>query len=356
MEQTPLFQLNLMIWLTWPARPAGIVRPVFREDGFTLRGIGLTFELPLEIRARAGAGNVPFKERPGPDLLLDHRQRRLLLPIECKVSSFGPDVPPKSKKHQARQAAALLSATGPYLADYLGLPVPMDWWAYVLYAVSGNQETTMQTTLEHLNTQLQSAHIEPTSAGALGIYIRDDGIYLTPAPGASVPVTALQAAPSGGVRVMELEEDEDPRPLYLLPWDPSIGPADEYERRVLEERVRVALTSLIGSRLDASTFEVSLDEILQAAVEVWEIWHDPKATAGFRNAVRRYVRQVLAQLRKMDVDIQVHQNTFTFVQVTPQVARTVRRYLISAAFRRGEIDLWRETVQLDFSSLADGWG
>ncbi len=46
---------------------------------------------------------------------------------------------------------------------------------------------------------------------------------------------------------------------------------------------------------------------------------------------------------------------FTFVQITPQVAQTVRRYLISTAFRRGEIDLWSEAVQLDFSSLAEGW-
>jgi len=355
MEQTPLFQLNLMIWLTWPAPPAGGMRPIFREDGFALRGVGPAFELRLEIRARAGAASLPFKERPGPDLLLYHHQRRLFLPMECKVSSFGPDVPPGNKKHQARQAAALLSATGPYLADYFGLLAPTDWRAYLLYAVSGNQEAAMQATLGRLSTQLQTARIDPTPAGALGIHVREDGIYLQPAPAASVPVTALQAAPPGGVRVMELEGGEDPRLLYLIPWDPSIGPADEYERRVLEERVRSALTSLVGSRLDAPAFEVSLDEILQAAVEVWEVWRDRQATAGFRNAVRVYVRRVLAQLRKRGVNIQVHQNTFAFVQVTPQLAQAVRRYLLSAAFRRGEIDLWSEAVQLDFSSLADGW-
>ena len=143
--------------------------------------------------------------------------------------------------------------------------------------------------------------------------------------------------------------------LYLLPWDPSIGPPDEHERRVLEERVRSALTSLIGSRLDAPTFEVSLDEILQAAVEVWEVWRDRQAATGFRNAVRVYVKQVLAQLRKMDVEVQIRRSTFIFVQVTPQVAQMVRRYLTGVTFRRGEIDLWSEVVQLDFSSLADGW-
>ena len=355
MEQTPLFQLNLMLWLVWPVPPAGIMRPIFREDGFDLRGIGPAFEMPLEVRARAGVAGIPFKERPGPDLLLEHHQRRTLLPIECKISRFGPDAPPGSKKHQSRQAAALLSTTGLYLADYFGLPAPADWRACLLYAVGGSQEAATQTTLEDLSARLQTAHIDPTLAGALGIYIRDDGIYLKPAPAASVPVTALQTPPSAGVRVVELEDGEDPRVLYLLPWDPNIGPADEYERRALEERVRSALTSLIGSRLDAPIFDVSLDEVLQAAVEVWEMWRDRQAAAGFRNAVRAYVRRILTRLRKMEVDIQAHQDTFTFTGVTPQLARQVRGYLTSVAFRRGEIDLWSEAVQLDFSSLAEGW-
>ena len=220
MEQTPLFQLNLMIWLTWPAPPGGIVRPIFREAGFALRGIGPTFEMPLETRARAGAADIPFKERPGPDLLLEHHQRRLFLAIECKVSSFGPDVPPGHKKHQARQAAALLSATGLYLADYFGLPAPADWWAYLLYAVSGSQEAAMQTTLRCLNTRLQTARVDPTPAGALGIHIRDDGVYLKPALKASVPVTALQAPPPDGVRVIGIGEQR--RPTFALPA--SLGP------------------------------------------------------------------------------------------------------------------------------------
>lgn len=354
MQQTPLFQLNLMIWLTWPTPLGGIVRPIFREDGFTLRGIGPAFEMPLEIRARADSAGIPFKERPGPDLLLDHHQRHLFLPIECKVSSFGPDALPSHRKHQARQAAALLAATGPYLANYFGLPAE-DWQAYLLYAVGGGQETEMQATLDHLSMRLQTAHINPASAGAVGIYIQDDGVYLRPTPTASIPITALQSLPPEGVRVMELESGEDPHPLYLLPWDPSIGPADEYERRVLEERVRTAIASLIGSRLDTPTFEVSLDEILQAAVEVWDRWHDRQAAAGFRNAVRAYVKQILAQLRKIGVEIQIRQNTFILTRVTPQVAQKVRRYLTSTSFRRGDINLWSKAVQLDFSSLADGW-
>jgi hypothetical protein len=354
MEQSPLFQLNLMIWLTWPAPPAGVLQPVLRQEGFTLWGIGPVFELPLDIRARAGAGDIPFQDRAGPDLMLHHEVRGLLLPIECKVSSFGPSVPAGSEKHQAQQAAALLCANGSYLADYIGLPDPAHWGACLMYAVSGEQEAATLTTLGKLRAQLLAAQIEPAPVGALGIYIQDDGIRLKPAPGSEIPVQALRTTSDEGIRVMDLEAGEDARILYLLPWDPSIGQADEYEQRVLEERIRSALTSLIGSRLDVSAFEVSLEEILEDAVEVWPVWRDKEAKAGFRNAVRAYVKQVLVELRR-EVSIEIHQDTFRFTQVTPQVAQAVRRYLISAAFRRGAIDLWSEGVQLDFSLLADGW-
>lgn len=355
MEQTPLFQLNLMIWLAWPSAPRGILKPVFHEDGFVLSAIGPVFELPLDARARAGAGALPFKERTGPDLLLRQHPRHLLLPIECKLSSFGPSVPHDSDKHQAHQATALLSFSGTFLADYFGLSTPEKWQACLLYTVSGGQEAAMLQTLQELRGQLQAVQIDPTSACALGIHIRDDGVYLSPAASENVPVAALQASTCNGIQVMRLEGGEDPRFLYLIPWDPSIGPADDYERRVLEERVRSALTSVIGSRLDSPSFEVALDEIVCEAVEVWEVWRDRQAKAGFRNAVRAYVKQVLAQLHRMQIEISIRQDTFTFVQLTPGAAHKVRRYLSSAAFRKGDVDLWSEAVQLDFSSLAEGW-
>ncbi|RMF27277.1 MAG: hypothetical protein D6759_18025 [Chloroflexi bacterium] len=356
MEQTPLFQLNLMLWLVWPALPPSVnIHPVFREDGFTLRGIGWAFALPLEVRVKAEEAGLPVKARASPDLLLDHRQRKLLLPIECKVSSFGPNASGGSRTHPALQATALLATDGPSLADYLGLIEAAQWRAYLLYAVGGGAEDAMQGTLTELGYRLQAAHIEPVPAGALGIHLRDDGIYLQPAPGAEIPVAALRSPPPNGVRVVEREDGDDPRPLYLLPWDPSIGLADEYERRILEERVRSALASLIGRRLDAPAFEVTLDEVLQEAVDVWEVWRDRQAVAGFRRAVRRYVRQVLKPLHKMGLNVQVHQDTLVFDPVTPEMARKVRRYLSSAAFRRGEVDLWSEDAQLGFDSLAEGW-
>jgi hypothetical protein len=345
---TPLFQLNLMLFLAWPAPPS-FIEPVFWKEGFELRGIAPSIGVPLEALARAQTANLLIQPTASPELLLERNSQQQFLLIECKLSSFS------SASSTSRQARALLACTGPYLAERIGVAEAMAWKGYLLYVVGGGQESPMQDTLQALGQELQAARISAANSGAMGIHVRADGVYLSPDARSNIPVQALRQSLASGVQVMALEQDEDPRPLYLIPFDPSIGVDDPVERRILEERVRQALTSLIGSRLDMPSFEVAMDEILTAVTEVWNLWEDSRATTGFRNAVRAYVRDVLRQLRNLGAHIESHEHHFAFAQVTPNVARDLRRYLDSAAFRRGEIDLWSEAVQLDFSSLSEGW-
>jgi len=347
---TPLFQLNLMLFLAWPA-PLSFIEPIFWREGFALRSIAPLIGVPLEARARAQTANLPIQLTASSDLLLEQGNQQQLLCIECKSSSFGP------ASSSSRQARALLACTGPYLAERIGVTAALDWKGYLLYAVGGGQEDPMRDTLQSLSQELHMARISTADSGTMGIHIRIDGVYMTPdaQSRSNIPVQALQQASVSGVRVMTLEEGEDPRPLYLIPFDPSIGVDDPFERQVLEERVRQALTSLIGSRLDMPSFEVAMDEILTAVTEVWSVWEDSQATKGFRNAVRAYVRKVLRQMRRLGAHIESREHHLAFTQVTPKIARDLRRYLDSVAFRRGEIDLWSEAVQLDFSSLAKGW-
>ncbi len=129
--QTPLFQINLMIFLGWRSS-LEFVRPVFREEGFRLYLIGQS--IPTSLQARTRASNaipaIPFQPSPTPDLLYRNNQARQLLPVECKVSSFGPD------REQAKQAAALLTCTGPHVAETLGLTVSKSWSSTLIYSVT----------------------------------------------------------------------------------------------------------------------------------------------------------------------------------------------------------------------------
>jgi hypothetical protein len=347
-EQTPLFQLNLMIWLSWPAVSKNVI-PIFYQDGYRLYRIGPSITVSPAHRPRFATLPMPVKRSAAPDLLLRNAKSQTLMPLECKVSSFGPDT------EQAGQASGLLSLTGQYLADYFGLPQADDWSAFLLYALCDGQQDRMCDTLEELSAHLQRLEIDVVPSGSIGIQVTDTGVYLRPEPRSVIPVPSLRHQLEHAVLVMELEPGDDPYPLYVIPLDPSVDAHDEHGHRVLEERVRSALTSLIGSRLDAPKLEITLDEVLRVAIEVWDIWDETMAKQGLRNSIKVYLRTTLQVLRKAGLRVNVVHNRVTIVGITPARAKTIRKFLKSVAWRKGEVDLRSEAVQMDFSDLAEGW-
>lgn len=212
----------------------------------------------------------------------------------------------------------------------------------------------MLGTLSNLASSLNAAQVETTQHGVLGIAIRPNGVYLFAEPNSAMPLKVF-AQNRSSIRVMELEEGEDPRPLYLIPFDASCQIDEEYQRRALEERTRAALVALIGSQLDKKEFSIQVEDLMRATIEVWDVWVEKNTTAYIKNAVRVYARQVFQHIRKLGLDISVYQDQITIRNVTPTAASQVRNYLSSAAFRRGQIDLMSQAVQLDFSSLSEGW-
>ena len=175
-EQTPLFQLNLMLWLAWyPLKyETSGIRPIFREAGFDLQGIGPSIIMPLAMEARAKVAGLRINRTATPDLLLKNTCRNLLLPIECKLNSFGPD------RKESKQAYVLLSASGPQLARSFGLMEPEEWISHVMYAVSGDGDARAQmiNTLRSLAANLDKATIPNNPSGSLGILIDADHVYL----------------------------------------------------------------------------------------------------------------------------------------------------------------------------------
>jgi len=341
-EQIPLFQLNLMIWLSFPMR-AGKYHPVFRANGYELYSIAPPIPLSIFVVARAGAADPPLDmvTRPAPELVLRHGAGRRLLTLECKASSFGPDTT------QARQAMGLISSSGPHLSGIFGLEAPDGWTADVLFAVSHPQQTDMDSCLEVLTQRLQDARIEATPSTSCGIELRCDGVYLRFARPERVPFPVPNE-----LRVVTLEPGEDPRPLYVIPLDPSINARDEYGRRVVEERVRTALAYLIGSRLAQEEFAITWDELMTAAIEVWPLWRDRDATRYLSERVRRYVEAVLKDMAaSSSVVVRIFPTEFSLEGVRPEVAARIRDYLSSAGFRRGELGFWQSGVQLGLEGV-----
>lgn len=336
-EQTALFQLNFLLWLTWPHAPGAVVFPIFRHEGFSVYWVGPSLPTSLDFRAKADAAGIPYKKNPSPDLLLRNDHRRLLLPVECKVNSFGPEATGNDLKHSAVQCASLLSIDGRTIASFFGIEEEQEWSAHVVYAVGGGLEGRMQDTLSALTERLADAGVSVIGRCALGIDIRADGIYLMAAKGTDLPLTDGSLRDTNEVKVVSLAPGEDFYPLYIIPWDPSVGKVNGYERESLEERIRSTLFSVIGSRLDLPQFQVAWDDIMVEIVELWHHWKDAKAKSGFLQSVRGYANEVFRLLRKHSISVDTsHSHYFLVSNVTPAAARLVRGKLAGDFSSQGE--------------------
>ncbi|HEX30293.1 TPA: hypothetical protein ENG04_09460, partial [Candidatus Poribacteria bacterium] len=136
----------------------------------------------------------------------------------------------------------------------------------MFYIVTGGSEELMDNTLEELSEHLRTARISPSSFNAVGVDVREDGIYLVPARADGVLEHLKE-----DVKVLELEEGESPRLLYLIPLDVNINRRDEYGNKALQERIRMGFLETLGRQLDKPDFEVDLEEMMSSAFEIWDI-------------------------------------------------------------------------------------
>lgn len=320
-EQTPLFQLNLLVWLSWPSAP--VVYPVFQAEGFVLDRVGQQITVPLAARLAATRAVPPvaMNQAISPDLLLRHPDRPTLISLECKVDSFG------VASSAARQAAGLLACPGPHVAAELGLMEPLRWRVFPLYAVAHPQQNPMAYTLDELRRLLDQASVDagPDPATALGIEVAADGVYLHFAAPERLPFAVDTA-----VKVMDLAPGDDPRPLYVIPLDPSIDAADPYGRRALEERVRAAVVATLGARLGRGPATVAWDDLMRLAIPVWSLWRD-RGRRRVLQQCKAYVRERLRELAPLGVTFEESQDGFTITEVSPEVAEQVLRRLQTPA-------------------------
>ena len=342
-RQTPLFQLNLLIWLSMPAK-GGQIKPIFQENGFEIYAIGAAILVPIAARLRASrlAGQISIANSVSPDLLLQSKSQRALLTIECKLNSFG------STSDSTQQALGILACTGNYVANFFGLSRPDQWTTLATYAVAHPQQTLMSQTLAILSEQLKTVDVAPCPATSFGIEVGDDGVYLNFSDLDLVPLKVASKH-----KVMNLEVGEDPRPLYLIPLDPTVNAQDEYGKRVVQERLRMAFASVVASRLYLDGFSVTWDELMTEAIQVWPLWKDRSASRNLLGQTKNYVQRILSEIGRLDVIAERTANGFSLKGIKASSAQQIRKFLMGVAYRQGELDLWQEGVQLGFEEVGE---
>ncbi len=300
-SDTPLFQLNLFLWLVWSNTPYEIsgIRPIFREAGFELYSIGPRIQLTQAKRILAGQNEIKINNSARPDILMHNSLQKLLLTLECKLRSFG------YQSSTSQQARVLLGCTGEEIASYLGIKNSKDWISQIIYAVTGEDSNRMSESLEEISEELVNIGIETSKFGTVGVVRQDDGIY-------------LEFLSNEG-DFINPQEDESPiqvlntnaQFLYLIPLDLSANDwfEDGYGKRTLKERLRVSIAGLVLRNSSSTNFSISEDEIMREAIEVWDFWQEYDTKKGLLGLlVRPYLRKIVDELGKLHIQVEIDKN------------------------------------------------
>ena len=277
-EANPVFQLNTILWSMIDAE-GGFYTPVLRQAGYFIHSIGRRIQIGSEFRDR-----LDIRGQPSPDLLAQHRNDPMMLVIECKASSFGPD---SSTADQARE----LLVGGSDLALTIGASNPVP--SYVLYVTRATHGENLCPTLSQLRHELSSRGLDTALAGTAVVEIRDDGVWLSLGPGDPVP-SPLQRALGQPRRVVELVEGDTPIHLYLIPWDPSVTQdpwLEKFGKALLAARVLTRATTRVARITPPDTLVLRATDLLEeATLGVSALWRTREV-----NIVESFVAARLAE-------------------------------------------------------------
>jgi len=289
----PLFQLNLAIWMT-QSQPSTYfyIYPLFYESGINIHSIPKELAIPPDIRLKISEQKFDCQEGAKPDLILETTQapKKYCL-LECKASSFGVN---SRNQHPIRQCKALLLLAGPIISEVLGSGKRGENEGMLCYFIGPNNSGLMDRTLEILAKEIKDkTNFETGGFGCFEIRPSKSTIVLE----YSEPVkNFLNLVKDSPVDVIKFEEDTDPRPLYLIPYDPNVNQTKEEQefcRRVLFERILSHIISNIGSADIPTSITFTTAKLLNLATfGVYEIWDDTDAKKHIRKLVKDFLANV----------------------------------------------------------------
>ncbi len=263
-----LFQTNVLLWALLPQPKGSRIVPVLRETGHELVRIECPLRAGLVERAELAKLTVQISQNPAVDLLLVQRNKRYVL-VECKSGSFG------IATDQAEQARGMLVAA---LRLSSRISLPADTVAELCYVVPMEETSALDVTLVNLAQTIASLGFGTCPTGALGISIKEDGVYL----GLSAPLSGTgecQARLTPEQKVISLSPGEDPRPLYILPWMPKANNA--LDLQAFREQLRQQLLVWVGRVRVNTTTVLDYEDLLNRMTRnVFKDWGDRSSLNG----------------------------------------------------------------------------
>jgi len=284
--QDPLFQLNVLLWLAQPLPEKSDIRPVLHQQGFSVYAIAPALPVPLDLRLAAQRANIAVQESVRPDVVLAREKDRQFVFTECKASSFGP------ASATAEQAGAFLLVAGPRAPEVLGLTPAQVGDSLLAYLTPDSQRAALNATLTQLADTLARQQLPPGRFCLWGLSVTPTDLTVVMDRTGSDYVSL----PEGSHRVMPLQPDTDPRPLYFIPYDPDVDlspPERAFCRRVLFERIHSSVLVAVGRATPPADLLLDCNGLLNDAMfGMYALWENRDSARHMRELCRQLMKSL----------------------------------------------------------------
>ena len=289
----PVFQLNALLWLTWPLPPTFGIKPLLWNAGFEVYSISKKLAPPPEVLARLKDSTLQYQDHICPDLVIQRKSDKVFLLVECKKSSFG------SQSTTAFQARTLLVLSGPCLSISLGLPVTESTNGAACYFLPEAQASRLKDTLDELTKELGDNKLKIGDVILLSLSLEEESLNLY----VNLRNSNIQGLPQDSTPFMQIKEETDPRPLYFIPFDPDCDQSKE-ERdfclRILHERIHLEILGAAGRAAPPIKMTLRMEQLLNSATAgMFGRWDNSGAKIHYYKCVRKLVVEMIAKISEL---------------------------------------------------------
>ena len=273
----PLFQLNCLLWLTQPSPSVGSIRPLLYENGLVVHAIAPLLALPPDVRLKAVTEDN-MNDATRPDVVLTRERDRLFVFCECKSHSFS------AASSNSRQARLLLAIVGNRVSDVLALNPDAVSSASLSIVLPEKEREPMLSTLQALETENAENGLPAGPFSVLGLTAAETHVSIV----IDASLAGQLSLKPGTHTVIQMDAEEDPRPLYFIPYDPdSTGHQSNKEKayckRVLFERMLVAIIAATGNASPPVTLSIRREDVLNDALfGMFDCWENRESARHMR--------------------------------------------------------------------------
>lgn len=284
----PVFQLNLLLWMTKEQPPQGyVVSPVFFQSGFGFIYIENPFKFPQETLAAIENARQDISKEPEPELLLGRRGDNIALYFEAKADSFS------TSSTNAKQARGHLLAVGLAFAEVM---TPYQS-CLLCYVVPEEKCGLMKECLTDLSTGLSKEGLRPGSHSSHGLAVRGQDLHYS---WDDVFKQHVGVNTNSSIVMSGLKEDTDPSPLFIIYTDEDYADENRRDllRRIMINQVHAVLVSDLNLVPLGEAYERSASSILMDMTDGVFQYLGRERQKGMRRLVTENVFKRIAEFSK----------------------------------------------------------